>query len=463
MTINLVDSNANNKAIEQISNAVAGIIQPYKEQELALRFAMSKDPDLAQKLADLEAVSPGSIRGMAGPNAEQYFKGVDPSVGAKTRIGTRGAVENAIADPDTQRFIASKVTAEAAPGAIQQDKFTGALAAASTQALAEDPNLAGAGTSRKITGALPDKVSQAMSNANAMKYKPQVDALVQTGQLIPEFQKQLDGQPSMFTGEMLDAAFLSPYGKELLIPYIEQNKMARVRELASTRFALGDKSWQQSLDKIILTEALKVKANSSRDVRPGDLIKLFGGSEEMIAQYGGSTPEGLVAAQQALDDNADKKFRNERARDRLSRNIRLFSEAKTQGQKMALLQNIKEDALELNVPVIYDMDKNGKLIQLGGDVTPTQQTPTRTPESVNVPESAPTSGSGGGSGRSTRVSGGARTSTAGGTAAAAKHKAEYEGVLELAPQYTQAELKSDPLFKTFTAKEQEKILAKAQK
>lgn len=361
MAINLYDQAANAKALEQISNAVANIVQPYKAQEQALRIAMTRDPSLAQKLTDLEAINPGSIEKFAGPNAGKYFSALDSTPETKARIAERPATEVALSEPENLKYGATKEALGATPGEVAQSGLKEGLAKKGVEVLETMPDVALSGGIKQVTGLTAGK------NASDQQLKRRADS-VQKALQLPNLQQEyvnlVTGKESKLTWLDMSAIADDPAAKHLLIPFIETmrtNRYLQGLKAAEIRAYIGQ---GDNMNKLWLGKAIDMVAKSGKGTT-GAFLKLWGADQELIDSVGGYTPQQLqeaIEAQDLISSQSDVKGLRGAidANQKLLINWDKFPEE----IKNTMINTMNDNARAGNLPRHYTMDSDGELVTI---------------------------------------------------------------------------------------------------
>lgn len=459
----------NNAAINNIANAIANLIQPYKRQEIGLRRAISADPSLAQKLADLAALNPDAMRALAGPNAAKYFGGLDPSPETKARIATRPAVDAAINDPDTQRYIASQQAtglASGTPGNVQQDKLRGKLATEGVKTLDTNEDASTSAGLRAATGQSAGKFAQDQQLARRQN---DITGALDVPDMRNEWVKAVTGQPSKLTFRQVSALMDDPVQRSLLIPYIEQMRTQRFLAGMKAMDMRASLSQGDALDKMWLTKAIDVMTKTGKGTTAA-ILKIIGAPDRIVANAGEYTDQQLQEAVDAFSlISQQNEGKGSAGATKANQTILAGWDNYPDQVRASMVQLMNNNALSGNLPYYYTTDSDGKVVTvdmtsgkiIDGSTQVGGRAPTNSPETKLPPK--PTKESSGGGGKASVRVKTSEPATSTDNAFDLTFSEPVREMRKIAKGHTADEVKKSARFQALTPAEQAYILSNTTK
>jgi len=291
-------------ALSNIAGAVQGIVQPYKRIEQALKGAIAEHPELATKLADMEFKTPGSTEKLFGPNAGRFFENMRPSNDAIIEKTVTPFIEKALRSPDIAQFVGvSQATGgKGTPGSVEEDKYKGRVAKATTEAIESDPALALGAVTKKATGQGVGAFQEQQVRATTAMTAAKIIATEKPDIIIGKLLKGVTGQEGGYTPGELNAIFSQPMGRALDL----QLRAKLAGEANDTREALAkmkvgqdDAKREDAIRKLLVYNAL-LEARTTGYSTPAAFLALnLGADNPLVSEFGGVTPEQVVQAQLA--------------------------------------------------------------------------------------------------------------------------------------------------------------------
>jgi len=411
-----------NPAVGNIASAIEQIVQPYKRTEIALRGAIAEHPELAQKLTDMEFMSPGSTGSLFGPNAGSYFSSLRPSNDAIIEKTVTPFIEKALKSPDIASFVgASRATeGKATPGTIEEDKYKGRIAKATAEAVEASPDLMGAATVRKATGLPVGTYAEQQVKANTAATAAKIIATEKPDILITKLLKGVTGEEGGYTPGELNAIFSQPMGKALdfqLRAKLADEANATREGIAKMKIGQDDAKREDAIRKLLVYNALLESRTTGYSTPAAFLALNLGPDNPLVQEFGGVTPDQLVQAQLARG-TTQRQF-NEKGSIAAIGGIRslmgLFLKAKANdadsNELAGIVSAMQAAGNPYGINVLYDeknglraLNPDGTIIKPENTVTsvgPGSGTRTATP---NTPPSPTKVGGGGAAGAGSRTS-----------------------------------------------------------
>lgn len=200
-------------ALGNIADAVATAINPLHKLQLATRDAIVKDPELAQRLADLEDSSPGTLETLGLGSVGKAIAKIPPTQAQIIRRNIAPAIEQ-MSKPDTKtgQSAATQAVTGKTPEENTIEGGKAAVAQSVIDVIKTDPNVAKIAGTVGATGQTPDQATMSAINVKSAK-DAEAFLAANPDKGIPQIvQNIFDGTISMQDAASL---FNSPWGESL--------------------------------------------------------------------------------------------------------------------------------------------------------------------------------------------------------------------------------------------------------
>src|SRR5688572_26434419 len=126
-----------------VVKAIQDIIDPNREFNQAMRMVFIQKPELMQKLVDVEAANPGTLRAFGfNERGTDLLSGMQESVEGLRARQTRPEVEEALRNPSTRRTAAAQQVTGMTPGQQASDQLGEWFSQGGLELLQSDPEAA---------------------------------------------------------------------------------------------------------------------------------------------------------------------------------------------------------------------------------------------------------------------------------------------------------------------------------